>query len=122
MNSDLAAWIGVAVAALGGFLGLMRWIAGQSQEVAKEAERALSETRAELTEADDRLADTVSEVRADFVEADERRDRAQNDYRHQHAQQVQAAIGDLRRDFTAALNRLEDKFMHEIRALEREHS
>ncbi len=122
MNSDLAAWIGVAVAALGGILGLMRWISGQLQETAKEAERALIETRSELTEADDRLADVISGVRTDFVDADERRDRAQNDYRHQHAQQVQIAIGELRRDFTAALNRLEDKIMHDLRTMQREHS
>lgn len=121
MNSDSAAWLGVAVAALGGILGLMRWITAQLQEIAKQAERALIETRAELADADGRLVDAISAVRTDFVEADERHERAQNDYRHQHAQQVQAAIGELRRDFTAALNRVEDRFMQEMRVLGREH-
>lgn len=120
MNTDSAAWLGVAVAVIGGIFGLMRWIATQLQEFAKQAERALMETRSGLAEADSKLADLISALRTDFVEADERHDRAQNDYRHQHAQQVQIAIGELRRDLTTAINRVEDKFMLEIRALGRE--
>ena len=121
MNSDSAAWLGVAVAALGGILSLMRWIAAQLQEVSKQSERVIAEIRFELTETDSRLANLISVVRSDFVEADERRDRAQNDYRHQQAQQVQTAMGDLRRDLTTALNRVEDRFMQELRDLGHEH-
>jgi len=121
MNSDSAAWLGVAVAALGGILSLMRWIAAQLQEVSKQSERVIAEIRFELTETDSRLANLISVVRSDFIEADERRDRAQNDYRHQQAQQVQTAMGDLRRDLTTALNRVEDRFMQELRDLGHEH-
>ncbi|MBV8577007.1 MAG: hypothetical protein JOZ58_18460 [Acetobacteraceae bacterium] len=102
-------------------MSLMRWIAAQLQEVSKQSERVIAEIRFELTETDSRLANLISVVRSDFIEADERRDRAQNDYRHQQAQQVQTAMGDLRRDLTTALNRVEDRFMQELRDLGHEH-
>ena len=121
MNSDSAAWLGLGVAALGAILSLMRWIAAQLQEVSKQSDRVIAEIRFELTETDSRLANLISKARSEFVEADERSDRAQNDYRHQHAQQVQTAMGELRRDLTTALNRVEDRFMQELRDLGQTH-
>ena len=121
MNSDSAAWLGLGVAALGAILSLTRWIAAQLQEVSKQSERVIAEIRFELTETDSRLANLISKARSEFVEADERRYRAQNDYRHQHAQEVQTTMGELRRDLTTALNRVEDRFMQELRDLGQAH-
>ena len=115
MNEALAAWAGVAFMAVGGIVGMMKWVAGLFSKAVKQADDALSESREALTETDERNA-----------EAAERRDREQTQARHNQANQMQGAMGELRREmrdemtkldvrWTTVINRLEDKLREEIR-------